>query len=149
MPLAVLLETIDVAALVIGHLDAKSVVALGRTSRDVRAAQRSAIHDSPQLLVSAASNACMLTKSQMMGWFALCGSEADELPRERYLRRAGGYYFLYGQSAFDQVLGTHLAGVAEWEARLAARGRPVRRRKRVHPGTCTRMPLVDYGLGGS
>ena len=89
------------------------------------------------------------TKAQMMGWFALCGAEADELPRERYLRRAGGYYFLYGQSAFDQVLGTHLAGVAEWEARLAARGRPVRRRKRVHPGTCTRMPLVDHGLGGS
>ena len=133
MPLAALLETIDVAALVIGHLDAKSIVALERTSRDVRAAQRSAIHDSPQLLVSAASNACMLTKAQMIGWFALCGAEADELPREWYLRRAGGYYFLYGQTAFDNVLGTHLAGVAEWEARLAARGRPVRRRKRPPP----------------
>ena len=133
MPLAALLETVDVAALVISHLDVKSVVALGRTSRDVRAAQRSAIHDSPQLLVSAASNACMLTKAQMMGWFALCGSEADELPRERYLRRAGGYYFLYGRSAFDNVLGTHLAGVSEWEARLAARGRPGRRRKRPPP----------------
>jgi len=57
----------------------------------------------------------------------------DELPREWYLRRAGGYYYLYGQTAFDQVLGTHLAGVAEWEARLAARGRPVRRRKRPPP----------------
>ena len=67
------------------------------------------------------------------GWPRLVSQWTVPSVPERYLRRAGGYYYLYGQSAFDQVLGTHLAGVAEWEARLVARGRPVRRRKRPPP----------------
>ena len=76
MPLVELLETTDVAALVLGRLDTTSMVALGRASRGVRAAQRSAIRDSPHLLVAAASNALALTKGQLVGWFALCDAEA-------------------------------------------------------------------------
>ena len=91
MPLVELLETTDVAALVLGCLDTTSMVALGRASRGVRAAQRSAIRDSPPLLVAAASNALALTKGQLVGWFALCDAEADRLPRTRHKRRAGGH----------------------------------------------------------
>ena len=124
-----LLECTDVATLVLGHLDTTSMVALGRTSRGVRAAQRFAIRNSPQLLVAAASNGYALTKGQLMGWFALCSAEADELPRTRHKRRAGGCYFLYRQPAFEGVLGSHLTDAMDWVARLELR-RQLHTRKR-------------------
>ena len=139
MPLVELLETTDVAALVLGRLDTTSMVALGRASRGVRAAQRSAIRDSPHLLVAAASNALALTKGQLVGWFALCDAEADRLPRTRHRRCGGGHYFLYRRPAFDGALGTLLVDAMEWEARLEARRRLHARKRRAERVSARRI----------
>ena len=122
MPLIEALESTDVAVLVLSSLNTTSMVALGRVSRAVRAAQRGAISNSPQLLVAAALNSNVLTKSRLMGWFALQSAEADTLPRTKHKRHAGGFYFLYRQPAFERVLGTYLLGNAkDWEERLQLR----------------------------
>ena len=113
----------DLASLVAEYLDPTSIVALGRTSRGVRAALRAAIRGVPSLLVRAACNADALTKTQLMGWFALTSLEADALPRSQYVRLQGpGFYFLYRAAAFDQALDDCLGSAKEWEARLRARG---------------------------
>ena len=89
------------------------------------------IVNSPQLLVAAALNSDVLTKSRLMGWFALQSAEADTLPRTRHKRLAGGFYFLYGQPAFECVLGTYLCNAKEWEERLQLRQvKPPPHRKR-------------------
>ena len=123
MSLVELLESTDVATLVLGRLDTTSMVNLSRVSRGVRVLQRKAISDSPQLLVAAALNTNALTKGQLMGWFALKGVEADMLPRTRHKRLAGGYYFLYRQPAFESVLlASYLNTDAKyWEERLQLR----------------------------
>ena len=122
MPIIALLEASDVATLVFGCLNTTSMVALSRVSRGLRAVQRRAISDSPQLLVAAALNTNSLTKGQLMGWFALQGAEADMLPRTRHKRLAGGYYFLYRQPAFESVLASYLNTDAKyWEERLQLR----------------------------
>jgi hypothetical protein len=122
MPLIEALESTDVAVLVLSSLNTTSMVALGRVSRAVRAAQRGAISNSPQLLVAAALNSNVLTKSRLMGWFSLQSAEADTLPRTKHKRLAGGFYFLYRQPAFERVLGTYLLGNAkDWEERLQLR----------------------------
>ena len=129
--LATVLEQLDLAVLVLGGLDPASMVALGRVSRNVRAARDAAISAAPRLLVQAAENAGALTKTHLMGWFALTSAEADALPRARYMRRGGGYYFLYRQSAFEQVIGgdkSLLVGIADWIARLRLRQTPARKR---------------------
>ena len=115
------LESPDIAILVLSRLNTTSMVALGRVSRAVRAAQRSAISNSPQLLVAAALNSDVLTKSRLMGWFALQSAEADTLPRTKHKRLAGGFYFLYRQPAFERVLGTYLGDAKVWEDRLQLR----------------------------
>ena len=131
MPLIEILEYTDVAVLVLSSLNTASMVAIGRVSRAVRAAQRGAISDSPQLLVSAALNSNVLTKSRLMDWFALQSAEADMLPRTKHKRLAGGFYFLYGQPAFECVLGTYLCNAKEWEERLQLRQvKPPPHRKR-------------------
>lgn len=119
--LEAVLECSDLAVLVLGGLDPASMVALDRVSRSTRAAKAAAIRDSPRLLVRAAENARALTKTQLMGWFALSSAEADALPRSQYMRRVGGFYFLYRQPAFEQVLGGALTGIADWNARLRIR----------------------------
>jgi len=121
MSLVELLESTDVATLVLGRLDTTSMVNLSRVSRGVRVVQRKAISDSPQLLVAAALNTNALTKGQLMGWFALQGAEADMLPRTRHKRLAGGYYFLYRQPAFERVLASYLTETKDWEDRLQLR----------------------------
>ena len=121
MSLVELLESTDVATLVLGRLDTTSMVNLSRVSRGVRVVQRKAISDSPQLLVAAALNTNALTKGQLMGWFALQGAEADMLPRTRHKRLAGGYYFLYRQPAFETVLASYLTDAKDWEDRLQLR----------------------------
>ena len=51
--------------------------------------------------MQAADNARALTKTELMGWFALSSAEANALPRSQYVGRAGGgFYFLYRQPAF-------------------------------------------------
>eukprot|EP00964_Phaeocystis_antarctica_P129130 scaffold92998_cov61-Phaeocystis_antarctica.AAC.2 len=134
-----LLESTDVATLVLGHLDTTSMVALGRTSRGVRAAQRFTIRNSPQLLVAAASNGYALTKGQLTGWFALSSTEADQLPRTRHKRRAGGHYFLYRQPAFEGVLGVHLTDALAWEVRLELRRRLDTRKRHAERGQTRRI----------
>ena len=121
MAFVMVLESTDVATLVLEGLSVTSMVALSRVSRAVRAAQRGAIRSSPQLLVTAALNASSLTKVELMGWFALCSAEADMLPRTRHKRCAGGFYFLYRQPAFESVLDSHLANAEDWEVRLELR----------------------------
>ena len=123
MSILALLDSSDVATLVFGSLNTTSIVALSRVSRGLRAVQRRAISDSPQLLVAAALNTNALTKGQLMGWFALQGAEADMLPRTRHKRLAGGYYFLYRQPAFESVLlASYLNTDAKyWEERLQLR----------------------------
>ena len=121
MHLLEVLEYEDVTTLIFRRLDTTSMVALGRVSRAVRAAQRSAIRNSPDLLVVAALNASALTKSQLMGWFALKSAEADMLPRTRHKRRAGGSYFLYRKPAFESVLSLYLGDAKDWEDRLQLR----------------------------
>ena len=122
--LRVTFESPDLTALVLRNLDPVSVVALGRVSREIRAAQRSAIHaESLSLLVTVASNAKTLTKGQFRGWFALSSMEADALPREMCTRRAGGLYYLYRAPAFELVVhGGLLRDVCDWETRLHLRG---------------------------
>ena len=121
MSILALLNSSDVATLVFGSLNTTSMVALSRVSRGLRAVQRMAISDSPQLLVAAALNTNALTKGQLMGWFALQGAEADMLPRTRHKRLAGGYYFLYRQPAFESVLASYLTDAKGWEDRLQLR----------------------------
>ena len=86
--------------------------------------------------MTAALNSGALTKTQLMGWFALQSKEADALPRARHARRAGGSYFLYRQPAFEFVLGECLPSIGHWEARVRARALPRRpdvRRQRLPP----------------
>ena len=117
------LEGEDLMSLIMEPLAPTSIVALGRVSRDARAAVRAAIRRAPDLLVKAACNAGALTKTQLMGWFALTSLEADALPRSQYMRLRGpGFYFLYRAAAFDQALDGCLGSAKEWEARLRARG---------------------------
>ena len=87
MTIEVVLESEDLMRLIVEHLDPTSIVALGRVSRDARTALRAAIRGAPDLLVRAACNACALTKTQLMGWFALTSLEADALPRSQYVRQ--------------------------------------------------------------
>jgi len=118
------LESEDLMSLIMEHLDPTSIVALSRVSRNARIALRAAIRGTPDLLVKAACNAGALTKTQLMGWFALTSFEADALPRSQYMRLRGpGFYFLYRAAAFDQALDDCLGSAKEWEARLRARGR--------------------------
>ena len=99
------LECVDVASCIVEHLEPASIVALARVGRGVRAAQRDAIRGAPRLLVAAACNRGALTKTQLMGWFALTSAEANALPRARYVRmRGGGFYFLYREGAFELAL---------------------------------------------
>ena len=138
MPLIEALESTDVAILVLSSLNTTSMVALGRVSRAVRAAQRGAISNSPHLLVAAALNSNVLTKSRLMGWFALQSAEADTLPRTRHKRLAGGFYFLYRQPAFERVLGTYLDNAKDWEERLQLRQVKPPPRKRL----CRKRPIA-------
>lgn len=117
----VVLGSVDLAGLVAEHLNHTSLVALSRVSRGARSALRGAIRGAPNLLVKAACNAGALTKTQLMGWFALTSAEADALPRSQYKRmRGSGFYFLYRSNAFDRALAV-LPSIDEWEARLRAR----------------------------
>ena len=121
MAVGVVLESEDLVGLVAEHLDNACIVALGRVSQGVRSALRSAIRGAPHLLARAARNAGALTKTQLMGFFALTSAEADALPRSQYVRlRGSGFYFLYRGAAFDHALAT-LGSAEEWEARLRAR----------------------------
>jgi hypothetical protein len=123
MAVSVVLESEDLTSLIVEYLDPTSIVALGRVSRDVRTAMRSAIRGAPNLLVRVARNAGALTKSQLVGWFALTSLEADALPRSQYVRLQGpGFYFLYRTAAFDRALDDYLVSAEGWEARLRARG---------------------------
>lgn len=118
-----ILESEDLMSLIVTYLDPTSIMALGRVSRSARTGLRAAIRGAPDLLVRAACNAAALTKTQLMGWFALTSFEADALPRSKYKRLRGrGYYFLYRAAAFDQALDGCLGSAKEWEARLRARG---------------------------
>ena len=123
MTVEVVLESEDLTSLVVAYLDPASIVALGCVSHSVRTVLRAAIRGAPNLLVRAACNAGALTKTQLMGWFALTSIEADALPRSQYVRLRGlGFYFLYRTAAFDQALDNCLGSAKEWEARLRARG---------------------------
>ena len=121
--LQAMLESEDITSLITEQLDPTSIVALGRVSRDVRAALRVAIRGSPSLLVRAARNAEALTKTQLMGFLALTSTEADALPRSQYVRlRGSGFYYLYRAAAFDLALANVLGSGEAWEERLRARG---------------------------
>ena len=123
MTVEVVLESEDLTSLIVAYLDPASIVALGCVSHSVRTALRAAIRGAPNLLVRAACNAGALTKTQLMGWFALTSIEADALPRSQYVRlRGSGFYFLYRAAAFDQAFVDCLVSAEEWEARLRARG---------------------------
>ena len=84
MTIEVVLESEDLTSLIVECLDPTSIVALGRVSRNVRTALRAAIRGAPNLLVRAACNAGTLTKTQLIGWFALTSLEADAMPRSQY-----------------------------------------------------------------
>ena len=118
-----ILEGEDLMSLIMEPLAPTSIVALGRVCRNARTGLRAAIRGTPDLLVKGARNAGALTKTQLMGWFALTSLEADALPRSQYVRLRGpGFYFLYRAAAFDQALDGCLGSAKEWEARLRARG---------------------------
>ena len=123
MTVEVVLESEDLMSLIVAYLDPTSIMALGRVSHNARTALRAAIRGAPDLLVRAACNAGALTKTQLMGWFALTSLEADALPRSQYVRlRGSGFYFLYRAAAFGQALDDCLVSAEAWEARLRARG---------------------------
>ena len=123
MTAEIVLESEDLMSLIMEHVDPTSIVALGRVCRNARTGLRAAIRGTPDLLVKVACNAGALTKTQLMGWFALTSLEADALPRSQYVRLRGpGFYFLYRAAAFDQALNNCLGTANEWEARLRARG---------------------------
>lgn len=121
--LQAVLESEDIASLIVEQLDPTSIVALGRVSRDVFVALRVAIRGAPSLLVRAALNAGSLTKTQLMGFLALTSAEAEALLRSQYVRlRGSGFYYLYRAAAFELALANVLGSAVEWEARLRARG---------------------------
>ena len=78
---------------------------------------RRVYHENAESLVPAA--APVVTKSVLMGLFALSSGEADSLPREVKRRRDGGVMYLYTHVGADAwgVVGD----AREWEARLARR----------------------------
>ena len=67
MPLIEVLESTDVAILMLSSLNTTSMVALGRVSRAVRAAQRDTISTSPHLLVAAQPSQVPVRNSGWLG----------------------------------------------------------------------------------
>ena len=114
----------DLVETLLRHLDHVSSVALSRTCSAARTAQRAAIRANPSLLAAAARNADRaLTKTALMGWFALTSCEADALPRAMYARTrpGGGFYYLYRDDAFDGATAVVAARGGTWAERLDRR----------------------------
>ena len=119
-----LLSCPDLVETLIRHLDHTSSVALNRTCSAARTAQRAAIRSNPSLLAAAARNADRaLTKTALMGWFALTSCEADALPRAMYARTrpGGGFYYLYSDDAFDHAATVVAARGGMWAERIDRR----------------------------
>ena len=62
----------------------------------------------------------------MIGWFALTSPEASAIKHAVYVRRGGGFYYLYRGDAFEQavaVVGRHWAGRVrdEWHGGVPGR----------------------------
>ena len=138
-----LLEQPDTCALVLGHLDPRGAIALGRTCRGAHAAFRTGVADSLQLLATIAGNHDrLLTKAHFMGFFALSSAEADSLPRQVRPRKGGGYFFLYGPSAYDGVPQLYAASGRTYATRVAERHcrSPCHKRPRDAPFCCATPP---------
>ena len=139
-----LLACPDLVETLLRHLDHVSIVALSRTCSAARTAQRAAIRASPSLLAAAARNADRaLTKTALMGWFALTSCEADALPRAMYARTrpGGGFYYLYRDDAFDGATAVVAARGGTWAERLD------RRRSWAKKNELKRPPWASGGLG--
>lgn len=139
----VLLSCPDLVETLLCHIDHASSVALGRTCSAARTAQRAAIRANPLLLAAAARNADRaLTKTTLMGWFALTSREADALPRAVYARRrpGGGCYYLYRDDAFDRAATVVAARDGMWAERLD------RRQSWAKAGELKRPPPAGGGI---
>jgi hypothetical protein len=116
---AVLCSCADVYECILRELDPQSAIALSQTCSAAYKLYHAVLDTSPSLLATVASNADRaLTKSAIMGWFALTSSEASGIHHAVYLRRAGGVYFLYSGDAFRQAAAT--VG-RQWPGRVALR----------------------------
>ena len=111
----------DTAGCILSSLDHTSIVALSRACRAMRSAVHTSIHVQPLLLAAAARNAGRpLTKTTLMGWFALESTEADSLSRSVHARRrpGGRVYYLYRGDTFESAVAI-VAGV--WIERVRMR----------------------------
>lgn len=116
----VLLDCADVFECVLRRLDPRSAVALARTCSAAHSHHFMVIGANPSLLGAVAGNADRaLTRTALMGWFALTISEASTIKHAMYARRAGrGFYYLYSGDAFAQATAT--IG-QQWASRVAQR----------------------------
>ena len=116
----IVLGCADLFECVVRWLDPRSAVALGRMCSASHTSLCAAFVNRPSLLATMAHNAeKAMTKTSMIGWFALTSPEASAIKHAVYVRRGGGFYYLYRGDAFEQavaVVGRH------WAGRVARRG---------------------------
>ena len=93
----------DLFECMIRWLDPRSAVALNRTCSASHTSMRAAFLNSPSLLATVAHNTAgkAMTKTSMMGWFALTSPEASAIKHAVYVRNGGGFYYLYSGDAFE------------------------------------------------
>ena len=114
-----LLDCTDVFECILRRLDPQSAISLSRTCSAAHSRFYAVFGANPPLLAAVAGNADRaLTKTAMVGWFALTSFEASAIKHAVYARKAGGFYYLYGSNAFTQA--TAIIG-RQWASRVAQR----------------------------
>ena len=128
----------DLFECMVRWLDPRSAVALNRTCSASHTSMRAAFLNSPSLLATVAHNTAgkAMTKTSMMGWFALTSPEASAIKHAVYVRNGGGFYYLYSGDAFEQAV----AVVGKDRAERVAR-RCTWSATRIHP-----YPRVDAAM---
>ena len=97
-----------------GRLSPVDLVSVGRVCKQ----WRSVCQENARALLMAAAPSAM-TKTVLMGLFAITGREADFIPRSVRRRRGGGHFYVYSDVA-EEAWGV-VGGVPQWAMRLRAR----------------------------
>lgn len=124
MALSAVLDHPELSGLVLRHLSPSNVTALARASQTAHKAVADAFDAAPELLGAVARNhSRSLLKAHVMEWFALTSREADQLPRTTHPRRGrgGGFYYLYGTAAHEQVAALYAESDKVYSQRCVAR----------------------------
>ena len=100
----------------LARLTPAELVAVGRVCHQ----WRRVVHANAQSLVRAATPPVM-TKSVLMGLYALTSGEADGLPHDVRVRKGGGYMCLYSRLVVADAAWGMVGSALEWEGRLMRR----------------------------